>query len=284
MRGNSAEEFGGAIFGIFSSLQITRTLFEDNIGRVGGGLLLQASSYSLTITDSTIRNNIANGDGDGGGGIHVMNTNVFIEGSTISGNRAVQGSGGGILFDIKGDYSTPTFLMTNSTISGNTAFLGGGLYLNTAGDSATNIYHTTIANNTALSGLAAGGAIFLEPNSNPVFLRRSIISGNSGFPTCYPFGYLNSVSFSLLQDNSCGSHPTDVVGVDPLLGPLADNGGPTETHALLPDSPAIDLANCIPGIAVDQRGVMRPQGARCDSGAFEFEDLAVYLPLVVRTP
>lgn len=275
-------EFGGGIRGYGGALAMTRTLIEGNTSSShGGGLFYQDGYFALN--DSTIRNNVA-ADGDGGG-IRFLNVYALIEGSTISGNRAAQGSGGGIYFS--GSFNdAPLFLMTNSTVSGNTAFLGGGLFLNPTEDSATNIRHTTIANNTALSVVGAGGAIFLDPDSNPVFLTRSLISGNSGSPTCYPFGSLYSTGLSLLQDNSCGSHSTDVVGVNPLLGPLANNGGNTQTHALLPGSPVIDLADCITGITVDQRGVMRPQGERCDSGAFEFGGwgTAIYLPLIVRNP
>lgn len=279
VRENNTADIGGGIRGNRGALTITRTLIEgNNSSNHAGGLYYGLGYFSLT--DSAIRNNVA--ETGNGGGISFLDVYTLIEGSTISGNSARQGNGGGIRF--RGSFDdVPQFLMTNSTVSGNTAFWGGGLYLDPTGDTAPTIYHTTIADNTALSGLGAGGAIFLDPDSNPVSLTRSIISGNSGFPTCYPIGALNSAGFSLLQDNACGSHTTDLVGVDPLLAPLAANGGPTETHALQPDSPAIDVADCVTGIVVDQRGVMRPQGERCDSGAFEFEDLAVYLPLIVRS-
>ncbi len=282
VRDNNAGTGGGGITAYGGTLGITRSRIEGNNSDGQGGGVHYGGGY-FSLTDSTIGNNVTNLED--GGGIYIWNVNALIEGSTISGNSAAQGSGGGIAFS--GSFSAaPQFLMTNSTVSGNTAFLGGGLYLHPTGDNATLIRHTTIANNTALSVLGAGGAIFLDPDSNLVYLTRNIISGNSGAPICYPAGPLESHGFSLLQDNSCGSYPTDLVGVDPLLGPLADNGGPTATHALQPGSPAIDLADCINLIAVDQRGVVRPQGERCDSGAFEFGDLgtAIYLPLIVNTP
>jgi hypothetical protein len=84
---------------------------------------------------------------------------------------------------------------------------------------------------------------------------------------------LDSLGHNLTDDDSCGlTAPSDLVVADAMLGPLADNGGPTETHALLAGSPAIDAGSpdCPPP-ATDQRGVLRPQGAACDIGAFESE-------------
>jgi len=110
-----------------------------------------------------------------------------------------------------------------------------------------------------------------------------------------------SEGYNLDSDGTCGfSHPTDLSGVDPMLGPLQDNGGPTPTHALLPGSPAINaipVEDCTydddgdPGtpevpLTTDQRGVRRPQGGRCDIGAYERQrcglgaELAVLLPLL----
>jgi hypothetical protein len=86
--------------------------------------------------------------------------------------------------------------------------------------------------------------------------------------TSFP-GTIVSNGHNLDGDGTCGlGEPTDLPGTDPLLGPLADNGGPSETHALLPGSPAIDAGppTCE---ATDQRGVPRPQEAACDIGAYE---------------
>jgi hypothetical protein len=94
------------------------------------------------------------------------------------------------------------------------------------------------------------------------------------------FGAVGTLGFNLVGDPDQCFFPTDgdITNVDPLLGPLQDNGGPTETHALLPDSPAIDaipVADCTDDagdpILVDQRGVPRPQSIACDIGAYEFE-------------
>ncbi len=81
---------------------------------------------------------------------------------------------------------------------------------------------------------------------------------------------MQSLGFNVLQDGTCGTPAaTDQVGVDALLGPLADNGGPTLTHMLLDGSPAIDTANPAAYPATDQRGITRPQGAGPDVGAVE---------------
>ncbi len=81
-----------------------------------------------------------------------------------------------------------------------------------------------------------------------------------------------SLGYNLADDASCGFFATgDLVVADAMLGPLADKGGPTDTHDLLPGSPAIDAGSpACPPPATDQRGVARPQGAACDIGAVEF--------------
>jgi hypothetical protein len=80
---------------------------------------------------------------------------------------------------------------------------------------------------------------------------------------------LTSGGHNVFTDATCAPVPTDGVVGDARLGPLADNGGPTLTHALLPGSPAIDAADAALCPATDQRGVARPQGAGCDAGAVE---------------
>lgn len=279
-------EGGGGIHGEAGDISITRTLVQRNqvinSSRGGGGLYCNCT---LTLTDSTLRDNTADLSGNGGGLAGSSDVSWTIQGSTISGNNAEFGSGGGIFFE---SIYAEFLLITNSTISGNTALLGGGVALQQFGgeDEMVNIRFTTIADNTALSLLGAGGAIFVNPGSNPVTLSRNIVYGNTGTPTCYLSGDIVSSGYNLWQDTSCGSHPMDQVGVNPQLGPLSDNGGLTYTHALLTNSPAIDAALCLGGISTDQRGANRPQGARCDSGAFEFGGLiaGLYLPLMRGNP
>jgi hypothetical protein len=105
-------------------------------------------------------------------------------------------------------------------------------------------------------------------------LTNTIITGNQWY-ACewHASGAVSLVSggHNLVQDDSCNPVATDQSFTDALLGPLADNGGPTWTHALLPGSPAIDAADDAVCPATDQRGVLRPQGAACDIGSYELE-------------
>ena len=119
-------------------------------------------------------------------------------------------------------------------------------------------------------------------------MHSTIIAGNTDTGGISPdvAGELNSQGFNLIQDISgatiIGDLAGNIIGQDPLLGPLADNGGPTLTHALLTGSPAIDTADTSDFPDTDQRGVERPQGARPDIGAFEFEVQVVTEPIVVQ--
>ena len=91
------------------------------------------------------------------------------------------------------------------------------------------------------------------------------------------------MGYNLSDDASCNlTQPTDITNTDPLLGPLADNGGATLTHVLLPGSPAIDSGDDVACPASDQRGVSRPQGAGCDRGAVEAVDITSRLDYAYR--
>ena len=155
--------------------------------------------------------------------------------STIGGNSTSIGNGGGI-----DNYNTLTVL--NSTVNGNTAGQRGGGILNSSGGTIT-LNTTIIAGNTAVSGGPDCSGI-------PASQGHNLIGDSSG------------CSFTAATG--------DLLNVDPLLGPLQDNGGPTFTHALLPGSPAIDAGDDATCLDTDQRGISRPQRAACDIGAYEF--------------
>jgi hypothetical protein len=167
--------------------------------------------------------------------------------------------------------------ITNSTISGNKAALSGGGVV--AASASINVRNSTIASNK--SGGLGGGIMTAGPGST-VLVKNTIVAGNS-IVNCGDFGQLGGVIFSqgnnISSDDSCDfTKSTDKQNTNPLLGPLQDNGGPTDTRALLPGSPAVDAANATACPQRDQRGTLRKDGDKngsvvCDLGSFERNDL-----------
>jgi CSLREA domain-containing protein len=199
---------------------------------------------------------IQNGSASFGGGISNGGT-LTIDSSTVSGNSAgAFGPGGGI-------FNGGTMTVNNSTVSGNGAGDGGGI-LNFGTATLTS---STVSGNTAPS---TGGGISNFTGASAT-LKNTIVANSPSGGDCS--GIITSDGHNLDSDGTCGLTGTgDLSNTNPLLGPLADNGGPTQTHALLGGSPAIDAGSpdCPPP-ATDQRGVARPQGAACDMGAYEHE-------------
>jgi hypothetical protein len=197
--------------------------------------------------------------------------------SAIISNTATE-DGGGIYNNRFANY-TNVLTATNSTISGNDAARHGGGIYNITG--TLSLYNATVAYNTAdadNNGAGDGGGLMRA--SGTVALQNSILGANSdrGGQADDCAGALLSQGYNLIQDSSgCTlTGTTDIAGQPPLLGALAENGGPTLTHALLPDSPALDAGNpagCRDAqgalLASDQRGEPRPVGGACDIGAFE---------------
>lgn len=210
----------------------------------------------------------------GGGGV---NSTFSLTNSTISNNSTIDGNGGGL------NISTNNASIINSTISGNQALegdaapYGGGIFHN----SVLEISNSTLTNNQAGG---TGGGIY---DGSTTTMRNTIIalnSDNGTAPDCISENTINSDGYNLIgTDTGCSITPpkgdnnsTDIYDVDPLLGPLQNNGGPTLTHALLQGSPAIDAANpngCEDELnnvlTSDQRGQTRPINNRCDIGAYE---------------
>jgi hypothetical protein len=139
--------------------------------------------------------------------------------------------------------------------------LGGGLV---AANGAMDLESVTIAHNSA----GGGGGILRSAGTN-VTLENALLDENTG-GNCQ--GDPTSLGHNLDSDGTCHyAGSGDLTGISAMLDILADNGGPTETHALLPGSPAIGAADDAACPAADQRGVSRPQGTHCDIGAFESE-------------
>jgi hypothetical protein len=177
----------------------------------------------------------------------------------VSHNRA-RTVGGGLASE-----NATLLSLTNVTISGNRGRGGGGI----GGYGRFKLLNVTIAANRAPRG---AGVLVTLPELSTVSFRNVLLAGN-GRQNCA--GALTALGHNLDADGSCAlAGPGDLSRVDPLLGPLASNGGPTLTHALLPGSPAIDAGDDADCPTRDQRGLPRQDlpgvgSAVCDIGAFE---------------
>jgi CSLREA domain-containing protein len=284
--GNSSDQ-GAGIASAKGTLVITRSTISGNSGRHGGGIHLWEAT--ATITESTISENWAKY----GGGVDNLHSALTLERSTISGNRS--GRGAGVLSRTDPDDPAQHTTILNSTVSGNTSglpdeegdFFGGGIY-NELG--LTRIILSTVTGNHA--GVSGGGVYMaagtFEEGIATTEVKGSLIWGNTsvvGTPDDVAAIFSAQNEYLSLGHNLVGEagglagmfdETSDQTFVgDALLGPLADNGGPTDTHALLPGSPAIDTGACADHaggtVANDQRDVPRPQGQGCDIGAYESE-------------
>jgi len=288
---------GGGGGGLQASVAATLTLVDveatDNSGAAGGGLdLMGGIGSTLTLTRVRALRNSSNLSG--GGGISASGNTVVIADSTIDGNVATVGTGGGV-------YATaPLLTITNSTISNNRAVggasgAGGGLFYSAgAGSTISNVTfsgnvaegvgggadgggslafrNVTFADNTAPTGSAIFNLV------GPLTLASSIISGSAASHCAG--AAVTSGDFNIDSDGTCGlTGANDRNNLDPQLGPLADNGGPTLTHLPAASSPAIDGGDPTGCPATDQRGQPRPTdgngdgSAICDVGSVEFLDL-----------
>src|SRR5215212_6534690 len=231
-----------------------------NANAEGGGGGIYNGGGTLEVSNSTLSGNSA---ANGGGGIANEAGTATVSNSTISSNSAPDGSGGGIVSDMSGG---STVTVSNSTLSGNSAGVGGGIY---NGGGMLEVSNSTLSSNSANDGY--GGGIY--SGGGTVTFKNTIVANSPSGGSCYENGAITNGGYNPDSENTCffGTNNNSLSGVDPMLGPLADNGGPTKTHALLAGSPAIDKGNSF-GATTDQRGVARPQGAASDMGAFEVED------------
>lgn len=268
---------GGGV-GNSGVMTITNSVIDGNSGDTyGAGIIMFAfsSEATLTISDTTISNNHAT---KSGGGIYATDV-INIYNSTISGNSADE-DGGGLYLSSPGLKT-----IVNSTISDNSAVgNGGGVY----NDAFLEMLHTTVYSNSAVQG----GALYNEPSHHPgITVDNSIIGGNTGGNCFYSSGVIDIDVFNLDTDGSCDA----ATEVDDLkLAPLADYGGATFTHKLLPASPAIDSADDNLCPLKDQRGEDRPYDgdgdgdANCDVGSFELQasDISpkhkLFLPAILK--
>jgi CSLREA domain-containing protein len=299
--GNSGFE-GGGIAANASTLVLTNCALTGNSAFDYGGGVWSQNTVALTVTNCTFTANSALGEA--GGGIFNDDGTMAVTNCTFSGNSAAESEGGGISSD-------GTVAVTGCTFSGNSANYGGGIEEN--GDMMT-VTNCTFSGNSSTGG-GDGGAILIDfdptamltvtnstltgnsssdlgggiaVGSGTVAIANSIIAGNASSASGPDVaGAVASRGYNLIGDPSGGSGfaATDQLGVNPLLGPLQDNGGPTPTMALLSGSPALNagsnaLAVDASGnpLATDQRGFGRIVGPTVDIGAFERQAPALTVP------
>jgi len=273
---NTAADGGGIENGGHLAL-IGSTLGDNTGGAKGGGI---DNGGTLVLTGTTVISNSANA----GGGIENAGT-LTLQASAIIRNSASAGGGG---LDNGG-----ALLAANSTLARNTAKFGGAIYSHHAG-SLTN---STLAGNTSTNPSPAGGGIYQAAQylTETLSLASTIVANSPAGGNCFvdPTGFpLGSNGYNLSSDGTCAPEFTqtgDLNGVNPNLGPLAYNGGPTLTLRPLFPSPVMDaiplgVNGCGTTITTDQRGLPRATDGRCDIGAVEYGGLflRLWLPLVRR--
>lgn len=280
-RGNGAGALntgrGGAIYNVGGTLTLTNCVITANAAANGGGLNNAGSinptvPATLTIDGCVFSNNTSTSSGSA---LQNFSTSfVTMRNTTISGNTSTNVGIAGA-FQANG-----TVTITNSTISGNTTpgGTGGGLYYNGTNLIVTN---STIVNNSSAVG---GGGFHRTGTALTANIRNTIIAGNTGAATSPDaFGDATSQGNNIIGNvlGSTGWVMSDQQGVNPMLGALANNGGPTQTHLPMAGSPAINMGNnCVltstctaanppANVTTDQRGTARPQGATVDIGSVE---------------
>jgi hypothetical protein len=280
---------GGGIFNQDANLTVSGSVITGNqADHFGGGIFSSgATGSNLTVLDSTISGNSANPTvGDGYGGGIFAASDATIRGSAIFDNSAYDGGG---IYSSGTDPSNLT--VQNSTIATNHAVSddGGGIWFccGANGEKLT-LQGSTVTGNTTMN-TAGGVEAYIESSSDPApEIDNTIISGNTStndpqFGDVY-FEYPANVAFSLIGNpgpaglfNQTGPN---LLGADPQLGPLQNNGGPTPNEAPAAGSPVIDKGKAF-GLTTDQRGVLRPidfpsipnaaGGDGADIGAFELQ-------------
>lgn len=278
--GNRAEE-GGGILSNYALITLTHSTLSENLAstRSGGGLhvnhgvvLVQNSTLAgnsaanymgggiynndvrLTVANSTFTGNSARW----GGGINNFTGTVLVQNSTFYTNAAVV-YGGGIL-------NSNLLTVSNSTFSENSAVVGGGLFVSGLG--------LLVVQNSTLSGNAAsssGDGIY--NNNASLDVSNTVIANSVHGEDCSGAGTFNVSDHNLME--ATGNNACDLIsgvdgsltGIDPLLAPLGDYGGATQTFALLPGSRAINAGNAASCLPIDQRG--RGRVGACDMGAYE---------------
>lgn len=277
---NTSSTYGGGMYG---DGVLTDVIFENNMASFsGGGMYMPNYGNNPSMENVVFSGNTA---GEDGGGLFCFPLNGFsISGATFSGNTTNQDGGGLWVLD----QGPINLILTNVTISNNTALRNGG-GMRIFNRQSYTIQNTTITGNTANG---SGGGIYLELSDSGA-MSGSILWANLPDQIAQSNTY-TSDRYNLETTNSIvqgGREGAGNLDLNPKLLPLADNGGPTQTHALRRGSPAIDALDPALCPAIDQRGFTRPidgdadGNAMCDMGAYEAGEiifLFYYLPMLLK--
>lgn len=250
IRDGLASEGGGLSTSSLGTVNLNRMTFTDNVATSNGGAIVVNPNSTLNVSDSTFSGNSAVGGGAmliGGG-----TGSVVVRHSTFTANNASIGSA------INNNGLNVDLTVINSTFSGNT----GSDALRALGD-------TTVLNSTFLNNPTA----IFNASGSTLNLGNSILAGSSG-PDCINSGTMPSNDNNLVEDDTCPQNANNRRTGDPVLAPLATNGGFTRTHAPLLESPAINggspiICNDVGVQGKDQRGQPRPVNLVCDIGAYQ---------------
>jgi hypothetical protein len=282
--GNSTGSVGGGIYND-GTLTVTSSTISGNFASPRGGGIYNSPSGTLTLDHSLIS---GNSTANAGGGVFNEGT-LTVSASTLTGNGSANADGGAI-------FNLGTLIVSNSTLSGNggSGAYGGAIRNDRvltveqstfSGNSANlggAVYNvgTLVINHSTLSGNKAavdGGGI--QNTGHAVLVARdTIFAGNTTRTGTGPdiSGVLTSLGHNLIGNRRGGRGfvASDLLNVNPLLGPLQNNGGPTQTMALLPGSPAVDAGDNTSAPAYDQRGPGYPRivGGQIDIGAYEVQE------------
>ena len=251
---------GGAIFMAGGGLTMADCTLSRNVARDGGVIYLRDGAVA-TITNSTLSDN----DAEAGGAVFTRGSTsaITIRNSTLSGNDATAGPGGGI-YILEGPLTIASSTISGNRALGNTTGRGGGIFV--AFSSGVTITNSTITGNTAFTSAGApntgGGGI--HSSKDPVSMSHTIVSGNF------------AASGANINFNTFITGTNNFIDQDAMLQALADNGGPTKTHALLTGSPAINAGDPnfdTTNTPYDQRGsgFARKSSGAIDIGAYEVQ-------------
>ena len=284
-RTSAADADGGGIFfqssGTLSVLSSTIT--DNTTERDGGGLYARYAS-SVSIDNSTISSNTSAATNGDGAGLFLWDSTSTVTGSTVSGNTANDDGGGVYVF-------SGSAVITNTTISGNNAYDDAGGLFSVSGGAIT-LEHSTVTLNVADADSSAGGMGGGMRTTGTITLDHTIVAGNTDVGTdpdidgnvAASYSFIGDDTGATITDNGGNQIGTGASPIDPMLGPLQDNGGPTYTHALLAGSTAIDAGDpaVVSAPFLDQRGspFVRvfddpvASGTAIDIGAYERQTIA----------